>query len=87
MHEGVAVGATLIAVGACIARGALVHGVLEEAALSLEFGSKTWQVQESWWLMAQSIGALLAGSRAVALLGCAERTSTDQARGRRTRRV
>jgi len=85
--KGVALGTPLLAEGACFAGRALVHAVFEEPPLALEFGSKMWQVQRSWSLMAQSIRVLLAGSCAIALLGWAQRRSTDQAHRRRTRRV
>jgi len=78
--ESVAVGTALLAEGACFTGEALVHRVLEEALLSLEVSANKWRVQARWWLTAQSIGVLLASSRAVALLRRAQRSSTDQAR-------
>jgi len=77
--EGVAVGAPLLTEGACFAGRAFVHRVLKEALLSSEFGTKKWQIQASRSLVAQSIGMLLAGSRAVALLWRAQRNSAHQA--------
>jgi hypothetical protein len=86
-HESVAFGATLLADGADVAGGALVHRVLEQASLSPQFGLKKRGVQTSHSLMAESIGVLLAGSFAIALLSSAQRCSTDLAGGRRTWRV
>jgi hypothetical protein len=84
--EGVALGTTLVSDGASFAGGALVDGVLEEPPLSLQFGTKQRQVQARW-LMTESIGLLLASSRAIALLRCGQSDSTHQAGRRRNRRV
>jgi hypothetical protein len=51
-HEGVAVRATLIADGTCVAGGAFVHRVLEKIPPSLEFGTNERQVQTCRWVMA-----------------------------------
>jgi hypothetical protein len=77
----VALGTPLLTDGSRLAGGAFVHRVLEEALLSLEFSAKQWRVQTSWLQTTRSICVLLAGSRAIALLRCAQRNSTDQARG------